>query len=391
MAIVYTFAQLQTPLTQAENKLNIYQDLIAAGLTQVQSWESGSVPSALVEVEAQAVTELQGAAQQTLYSGLNELAEGDALTVHAAQVYDNDRFAGRRARGRVLLQDAANAGPFSFDPASTSFSVGEGGLLFIGYGGQVTLTSGGQAYVPVEAEAEGSAYNVAAGTITFFSRGILPGVTVTNEPDWQTAPSDAQLGTNPESDPALRTRDRGKWGTLGTGSPPSAYENWALTAGEGQVTKTGVFTNLDLLDPGRVDVILAGDAGAVPASVVLAVQVYISENQVGGERIPETARAVVSSAANYVLAVSGTLFVQGAYNTAAFQAGVTGDLQDFVQAIPIGGRVSWERLLQVALNRAGLSPGIITDVSGFAPSADVQLAYNEVAVLDVTGLLFTSV
>ena len=45
----------------------------------------------------------------------------------------------------------------------------------------------------------------------------------------------------------------------------------------------------------------------------------------------------------------------------------------------------------VLLFPAGLSSGVIVDATITSPTADIQLAYNEVAVPDLTGLTFVSV
>jgi phage-related baseplate assembly protein len=226
----------------------------------------------------------------------------------------------------------------------------------------------------------GAAYNVAPGSINFFSRGVLPGVTVTNPVDWLTRYASGQAGTNEETDDQLRDRDRSKWGTLGTGSPERAYRYWAQTASQ-SVKKVAVFTNLDLFDSGRVDVFVAGNSGAVGPAVVAAVQNYIAPQQVGGSLIPETAKCVVSSAVQVNVNVTATIFVQAAYNTAAFAAQIDDALLTYFQALDIGAFISTDRVAQVMLSPAGLSPGVILDATVTSPLTNVQLAYNEVAAL----------
>ena len=158
-----------------------------------------------------------------------------------------------------------------------------------------------------------------------------------------------------------------------------------------QVKKTVVYTNLDIFDPGRVDVIIAGSAGPLGPSTVAAVQNYIAPAQVGGSRIPETARAVVSSALANVVVISGILYVQATFNTPAFQASVVANVGAFFADLPIGALVSQERIIEVLLYPAGLSAGVIVDATITSPTADITLAYNEVAVPDLTGLTFVSV
>ena len=390
-----TFASLTNPKTVAENKLDLLTQLSGLGFPAL-SWETGSVPSGLVEIQAGSLTQFQQAQKLIAEGGLNDFATGDALTELADQVYDNQRFEGLNTVGYVRLTDTANAGPFTFAAASVSFSVGLGSPLR--YNGiasattglpSVTIPKGSSVDVIVQAVSVGSQFNVAVGAISTFARGTKPGVSVTNPSDWLTKYASAQQGTDPETDAQLQDRDRSKWGTLGTGSPEKAYRYWAETADQ-QVKKVVVFTNLDIFDPGRVDVIIAGAAGPVGGAVVANVQNYIAPSQIGGERIPETARAVVSSALANNVAVTATLFVQATFNTAAFQAQVLANLEAYFADLAIGALVSRERIIEVLLYPAGLSAGVITDATVTAPAVDVQLAYNEVGVA-VPTLTFTSV
>ncbi len=158
-----------------------------------------------------------------------------------------------------------------------------------------------------------------------------------------------------------------------------------------QVKKCVVYSNFDIFDPGRVDVIIAGSAGPVGSPVVAAVQNYIAAAQVGGDKIPETARAVVSSALENVVVIEAVLYVQATYNTAAFQATVLANVATFFADLAIGALVSQERIVEVLLYPAGLSAGVITDATIAAPLQDIQLDFNEVAVPDVSGISFVSV
>ena len=396
-----TFASLRTPQTVAENKLSLLNALATLGFPAL-SWETGSVPSGLIEIQAAALTDFQTAEQLIAEGGLNSFATGDALSELSDEVYDDQRQAGLNTIGYVTLTDTANAGPYVFSATSVSFSIGLGSsIIFDGIADavtgstQVTVPKGGSVDVIIQSQSVGSAYNVGVGTITSFVRGVKPGVGVNNPSDWLSKYASAQQGTDPETDPQLRDRNVSKWGTLGTGSPEKAYRHWATTATAGfpsiqQVKKCVVYTNLDILDPGRVDVIIAGSAGPLGPTVVNAVQSYIAPMQIGGDRIPETARAVVSSAIGTTINVIATLYVQSTFNTPAFQATVLANLQAYFADLPIGALVSRERIIEVLLYPAGTSYGVITDAEMSSPAVDVQLAYNGVAVAAPT-ITFVSV
>ncbi|WP_434127504.1 hypothetical protein, partial [Enterococcus faecium] len=84
--------------------------------------------------------------------------------------------------------------------------------------------------------------------------------------------------------------------------------------------------------------------------------------------IPETARAVVSSALGNGVAVIATLYVQATFNTPAFQTTVLANLQAYFADLPIGALVSRERIIEVLLYPAGTSSGVITDADMSSPA-----------------------
>ena len=408
MAAPLTFAQLTLPATAYESapdqtayitaarlakKQLLYNDLFAIGVTGVVSWTTGSVPSSQMEMYAWALVDYDLNQGYLALGQLNSTASGDALANLSENVYQNTPAPGTYTVCQVLLTDAANAGPYTFQPSSVSFSVGRGGLLYNGVdllntGLPITLPKGGSAYVFATSADVGSAYGqLSLNTLNFFARGSLPGVTVTNDSTWLTGNPQLVAGTDPQSDASLQLENSSQWGTLGTGSPALAYVNWAIKAQPTQVTRVATFTNLLLLDPGRIDVIVAGAGGAVASGVVQAVQQYIAPAQIGGSRIPDTARCVVSSAVNLTVTVSATVSIQAAYDTAAFQAQVSADFAAYAAAVPIGGGqlavLSWLRLAEIMQYRAGLNPGIVYDVQNFSPAADVPLAYNQVPIFSL--------
>lgn len=391
----YTFADLRTPKDQTVNKQAILQALVDHGHDQVLSYAPEAVPSMHLETEADAITNFQFAQKTIVEGGYNDWATGDALLEHSRQTYDNDPLEGAQTIGSIELTDTG-AGPFQITPSSISVSIGIGGLLFEGIDdptgavtSPVTLPRNGTCRIFVRAVEVGAKYNAVTGTIDTMARGGLPGVTVNNPSDWLTVTGAVQ-GADEENPERLRARNPQKWGTLGTGSPQSAYVSWALAA-SASVTRVRPHTNLDMLDPGTVTLIIAGDAGGVGGSVVQAVQDYIAPAQVGGSRIPEGARCVVASAANNTIAIEATLYVPGELNTSAFLAEIAANVLAFQKAHEIGGKVSWERVMQVVLQVASTDPTKIADVDWVSPVADQQLLYNEVPVFDLSGLTLVSV
>lgn len=400
MALTFTVAQLLNPPSYDDVKSTVYTRLEAAGFTAIRSYAPESLPVGLVETESQALDEENQSAAFIVASGYNDLAEDDALDEVSRELYDDTRNPGAQAQGFVTLSDPKNQGPFTFSPLSLSFSRGTGGLVYNGVAPNgvdpLVLPKGLSVDVYVLAEAVGSTYNAGVGEINTFTRGRLSGVVVTNPSGWQVGTYGIS-GTDPESDPNLRQRNRTKWGTISQFKPsttvPSGYENAARNA-DSSVTRVNVLTNLDLTDPGRVDVITAGDAGALGPTIVAAVQNAIAPVGTGGPNIPETAKCVVSSAINLAVTVAGIVIVDAAYNTAAFLAQINADLTAWFKSFLIGGgklgKVSFERIMGIINFRGGLSNTIILDATSVTVNggtSDLAIAYNQVPILTSTLVL----
>lgn len=398
MATIFTIQQLLSPPAYADVKTDVLTRLEKAGFTSIRSLSPEAGPIAFVETEAQTLDRVNQSAAFLTASCYNDTAEGDALAELAREVYQNDKRTGTKARGYVTLTDTGQ-GPFTFDVTTVSFSTGIGGKTFTGVAAEVdgfgnpiitkTLPKNGTVKVYVEAEALGSAYNIAATTLTTFSRGVLAGVAVVNPVGWQ-SDSLGVTGTDAETDPNLRQRNRKQWETLSAGATQGMYEKRVRDA-DPQITRVSVKTNLDLTDPGLVTVLLAGDAGAVGGSVVANAQLAIAPLFVGGDKIPETARAVAVSATNLAVNVAGTVVVDSTYNTQTFLDQINTDLTTYFKSFLIGGgklgKISYDRVVGVIVNRAGLTNAIIFDGTGITVnglSADLPIAYNQVPVLSST-------
>lgn len=395
MPIPVTYQDLRTPLTPAANTAPLQAAITAAGFGAT-SWSPTSVQQRLLNLQGAMLTQFQTAQKLTAENALLDVATGDSLTTHAEEVYNTPRQGGLFTVGYITLTDTANAGPYTFSATSTSYSVGPGGLLYSGLyaantgSTSVTLPKGGTVDVVVQSAQIGTSYaTTPTNSITFWARGIIPGIAVTNPSDWLTKYTGLQQGTDAETDFHLQDRDRSKWGTLSCGSVAKAYRYWALTASQ-QVKKVAVYSNYYLQEPGRVDVIIAGASSAVGADVVATVQNYIAPSQVGGDRIPVTARCVVSTALTQNVTITAQLFVQAAYNTAALQQTVAANVASYFTDLSIGALVSRERIIEVLLYPAGLEAGVIVDAAVTSPAADVMLDFNEIAVA-TTNLTFTSV
>lgn len=400
MSTIFTVDELLNPPTYDEVKTGVYDGLIAAGFTAIRSYSPESLPVCLVETESAAIDQANQTAAFIVQSGYNSLASGDALTRLSSELYRDTRLDGKRARGFVNIVDTRGVGPRTFSAASVSFSRGisgkqYSGVVLAGVPDPVVLPKFGTCRVYVEAVAEGAAYNASVGEINTMIRGIIPGVTVSNPANWQ-LDAFGVAGADAETDASLQRRNTTKWETNSqyktSTNTQGAYEHMARSASV-EVTRVRVDTNLDLTDPGRADVTIAGPAGAVSAGTVTTVQLAIAPLQVGGGNIPETAKCVVTSAANLVVAVAGLVIVDATYNNATFKAQIVSDLQTWFGSFTIGGgklgKVSYDRILGILSYRAGLSNNVVLDATGITingGTGDLPIAYNQVPVPDLTGL-----
>ncbi len=403
MPVPVSLTDVTTATAYDAVKLEILQG-IAAENPPIFSWESGSVPSSLVEIQAGAKTDYLAAQIVVVRGGQNSTASGDALTVQSDQVYDNQRVLGTYTTGYVTLTDVGNGGPYTFDATSLQLSAGaNSSLQYRGlYAAATGLTSttlprGGSVDVIVQAQDVGATYaQIGIGALNFFVSGFKPGVSARNPSDWLTKYSGSQQGTDDESDVTLRARNLAKW-DAGVGSPERGYRQWAIDATSGnasaadRVTRCNVYTGSNIFDPGTIQVVIASSTGGVSGGVVMQVQDYIAPMQVGGFRIPETAKAIVSSATPINVAVIATLKVQSTYNTTAFQAQVVANVRAYFSDLPIGGTVSAERVIEVLLYPAGVSAGVIVDATVISPGQTLTFGPLQLPVPSPITLTFVSV
>lgn len=224
--------------------------------------------------------------------------------------------------------------------------------------------------VPVQAEFEGSQYNVGAGIITTIVT-YIPGIDyINNSANWVT-----KEGSDEEDDESLRARYYLRWNELSTGSTAAAYESWAKSI-------TGV-TYAKVQDrfprgPGTVDVIIAG-AGGVPSPELIAmVAQYIETKKPACSDVLVKApalRAVNFEIVLYALATTGddaTLLAEAERIVRALFTKDTG-----LNITPVGIGQSLYRAYLIAL----LMTDLIVNVDILSPVDDIQIDTGELLVL----------
>lgn len=338
------------------------------------SWQEGSVPRSLIEIDAQELADLTSlvaviarGSYVTAQPGVTG-ADGAWLDLAGQNVYGLTRQPAVATVGVVTLTDASNAGPFNISPgqlwvgATASLSTTTP-LRFLNTTGG-TLPQGGTLAISVAAELPGAAYNVANGAITTLLTN-LPGVTVANSPgsgSWIT-----QQGTDVESDLAYATRCMNRWPSVGIGATAASYDYWARTA-SAEVTRTKVQASGSV--GGQVDIWVAGSSGPVSGAALTAVQNYIAP------RLPVGTTQNTANASALAITIAGTVNVLAA-NLASAQAEVAANLQALLAATPIGGTLYLSQVIE-ALN----TPTGVRNSSGVTintVAADLVLTASQVA------------
>ena len=355
-------------LLSAKTAQTIYGEMIAgvqAAGVRVANWRTGGPYRTFLRVGSVVAEQWYNVAQAFVASGFLDYATGDWLTLLAASLFFEDRAPALFAAGTVTLTNAAGAGPYT---------VAAGGLIVATASGlryrstaSVTVPASGTATVAVRAESPGARYNVGANAIDRLVTPTLLGLSAGNPAaDWITS-----AGADEETDERLRTRCKAKWGTLGTGSPDSAYLAWALAA-SAEVAKVGVNSNnyLGVFVAQYVTLILAGDGATVSDQAVADVLAYVNA------RRPNCMRCAVAKATTVTQSITAAVYVRSAQNTAATQGAIVAALDALAAATPIGGTVYLSRI--IATIQDAVPGGAVRNVVVTLPAADVGLTYSQV-------------
>ena len=382
-----TLKTLVVPLTVAEAKTAIYDSLTAQGVSTT-TWKSGGTARTIIaglSIVLAAFSRLQSLIAK---SGFLSLAEKDWLTLVALHVYDVERSTGTFATGEVTLVNSGG-GVYSGDA---------GDLIFLNtdslktYRNTASYSLGASATITVAVEAIeiGTDSNAIAAQINALVT-TLSGVTVSN--------ALALVGTDPESDTALRLRCSEKTGSLSPNGASDAYAYVARSAvRDDGVTAIGVTRVRAVADgTGLVDVYVATATGRItgtagdPTTDLGAVNLAI-QTQV----VPLSVTATVQSATPIQIDVTYELWIRdtSGLTDALVESAVEDALLAYITDQPIGGVIVspaagkiYVSALETVIGAA--VPGVIVKVAVTLPAADVTLALSECPMLGdiiVTGI-----
>lgn len=319
-------------ISHDEAKQSLVEQLDAGGYTAT-AWQEGEPALAHVELTAEVWHQNSKVAVFVKESGLNDTAQGEALTRFSRSHYRNERAGATTAQRRVTLVCAAGAGPHTWDagdvviehpdgPTYRLIDNGDPGVVF-----PITLASGGsQPDLIFEAEVAGTAANKIDGSVLSLLT-TFAGVTVASD----VAERD---GSAQQSDAVLRDRNSTKWSLL------TQYElideaviNICLGA---TVAVTGVA--VDSQNPrgaGTFDVYMAGELGTASAGDIAIAQDELDRRVFGSGATPKT--AMVFGAPEVPLDLTGTVYFKGSYDPTVIETAVLLALEEYVKLIPLGG------------------------------------------------------
>lgn len=364
--------ELTTPLTADEVREAIYSALARVGVSTA-GWKPGGVVRAIVTAVAvvfAAFTELTAAVTR---SGFLELAEGEWLTVLAANGYGVARIEATFATGEVTLTNSGG-GVYSLDPGDLIVTNPTTGKSYRNTAA-ISLGALSTATAAIEAIEQGATSTSAAGAITQLETALL-GVTCSN--------ALAVVGADAESDSALRARCYEKMSALSPNGSADAYAYFAKSAVRADGTAIGV-TRCSVTRNSTIGAVTV--TVATPTGPLAAEDLTVVDETIQTQAVPCAVECVVQNGVEVEIDVTCEVwyYAAGGLSNSTIQSAVTAALVAYVSERPIGGDVippSTGYVFADALRTViGAAHPAIFHVALTSPAADVAIADDEVPVL----------
>ena len=358
-------------------QIKTYSEIVSSMLasigqkTGLTNFNVGSVVRTLAEVYSEVAAELYAYAAEMLKEGFLDTASGFWLD-RKAKEYGITRKPAVKTQGTVMYSRAIprdNNIPIPVGSIVTTPKDQTGKeyryfttLPAILIGGHTSVS------VPVIAENGGSAYNVGPGSITRMKTFIAGVDSVTNPENWMTV-----VGSDEETDTALRQRCFLAWEELSQGGTARAYISWALSV---PGVKSAFVDDTLPRGEGTVDVYIMGQSGIPDIALIVAVQMVVDLNR------PITADALVRSPEVVGINISLLVTPRSGYDPIPMEAEIRrrlsvyfGDIEDLtLPIIPLGvGKdVVLAQLIAVVMG----VPGVYS-VTVNSPSTSVTINPNQ--------------
>ncbi|MFT3773017.1 MAG: baseplate J/gp47 family protein [Minicystis sp.] len=326
----------------------------ALGLSTT-GWQSGEPIYDVLTIFADQITNLwNNIIVQAIRAVFLDYATGDWLTLFAGTFYETWRNEATFATGSLVIENRS-AGFYNFSAGDIKIK-NSAGKTFTNQNAVTLAPYGGAGPYPtatiiLQADEAGTRSNTPIGDIAGYP------TTPASAPAgvYARPNTEAFLGSDEESDEALRARARLFAATFSPASPKSAYEAVALSVHAGPTGPllpgdTGYsaappvnINRVKVIDAGNgtVGVLLASPAGlAAGDPVTPGTDVYIASAAIQDRVVPAGITAVALSATEHLISYGTiTVYVDRAslVTAAEAQADVTNALNDFFSKLPIGG------------------------------------------------------
>ena len=331
-----SIASLLVPPTRQTVETQILTLLAAAGFPTT-SWQTTSVPRALVGAFAAVYVVIATYVCQIAAAGFLSTSSGDFLTVLANEVYAVSRLTGAYTTGNVLISSSASA-PTTTIPAGSYVVVSNNGYVYRNTAAITVAPSSINVPLAVQAEAIGAAYNTSGGAL---SAGTpLPGITMTAAPGLAWI---VEGGVDVETDASLVSRCRAKWSTLGIGGSANYYIFYARAASTNVVR---VRVDKAFPYPGQVSLVLAGQTGTVSPTDVATVLANVEP--------PLCVQLNAAAARLYTVTLRGPVTVKAA-QLAAAQSALTTAITNYEGAVNPGDTITLSELIAMVATLPGVT------------------------------------
>lgn len=383
MSSAASIDDLTTPLTTDEVKTSIYNVLAALGVSTT-NWKPGAVVRTIIAAVAIIIAAASQLTAKVARSGFLDTAEGNWLTLLAFYVYGVTRIPATSATGDVLLTNAGG-GIYVFGVGDLQLRSSVSGKTYTNTSAG-TLGASSTLTLSFQADEVGEDSTAFVGEIDTLV-APLTGVTCAN--------AAVLVGTDEESDPALRSRCRARLGALSPNGPADAYDYIAKSATRVDGTNIGITQTRTVPDGvGGLDCYVVNAGGAVTGTVGdTSTDLGAVDDELQRKCVPLGITLRTQSGTALAFPVTYEIWL---YNTLGLSESQIEDyvqdaLEEWFENRPLGGdypsgppgslfKSGIEAAIGAARTPAGVSLNIFR-VSITAPASDTVLAASQKATL----------
>lgn len=345
---------------------------------QTTTWQSGSIIRTLMVIMAAMFSMFSKIIIEPIKGGFGDLVSSMAWAkIWAKENYDVDIVEAEPATGFIVIVNAS-AHEYPLDAGDLIVAHITKGKLYRNDEDIVIEALSTSDPIAITAQEIGTGSNAGPGVITFVVGPSMDGVTVSNPLP--------VLGADEEKVGALVIRSRSKLAALSPLGPKDAY-NYVVKTPEFCATGTPITRASTFVDPitGDISVYVATATGAPSGGDITICQAAVEK-----WAEPWGDNATVYAASEVVVPVTYQVWIPRNLTVAQIETAIADALSDFFAATDIGGLIIspytgkiYKDSLQVVNSKAKIGDNLIGVVRCViqAPSADVSLDKNEVAVL----------